>query len=88
MNRNRQLKRVLELIRVLERYPRRTTVQLAEQLNVSTRTVLRDIRAIEAAGGIVHRTRVEAPHPAGDRTLYIGLTFTEGPLYRRIEGSL
>ncbi|MDQ0403964.1 HTH domain-containing protein [Streptomyces sp. NPDC000349] len=42
--------RLIELLAALQTHPRTTAEALAEELGVSTRTVLRDVRALVDAG--------------------------------------
>lgn len=50
MSRNRQLVRSLTVLQLLESRHGRTLVELAGATGVSTRTIIRDLEAIEEAG--------------------------------------
>jgi DeoR/GlpR family transcriptional regulator of sugar metabolism len=66
--RNGSLLRVLRLLRLLEQRGRWTLDQLAVRFDVTTRTVRRDLEALEAAGyAIGHEERGESPLGALDR---------------------
>jgi predicted DNA-binding transcriptional regulator YafY len=60
VNRNRQMIRTLTLLQLLESRNGRTLDELAADTGVTTRTIRRDLEAIEAAGIPLIDTSVEA----------------------------